>query len=51
MRTYNDFRKTSSKTSPINERLFYHKHNDMDYDIMTNLVTETIKNLFKNDLV
>ena len=23
MRTYNDFRKTSSKTSPINERLFY----------------------------
>ena len=31
--------------------IIYHKHNDMNYDIMTNLVTENIKNLFKNDLV
>lgn len=29
----------------------YHKHNDMNYDIMTNLVIEILKNLFKNDLV
>jgi len=29
----------------------YHKHNDMNYDIMTNLVIENIKTLFKNDLV
>ena len=29
----------------------YHKHSDMDYKLMTNLVIETIKNLFKNDLV
>ena len=31
--------------------IIYHKHNDMDYDIMTNLVIDNIKNLFKNDLV
>ena len=29
----------------------YHKHNDMNYDIMTDLVIDSIKNLFKNDLV
>ena len=29
----------------------YHKHNDMNYDIMENLVIDNIKNLFKNDLV
>ena len=28
----------------------YHKHNDMNYDIMTDLVINNIKNLFKNDL-
>ena len=28
----------------------YHKHNNMNYDIMTNLVIDTIKNLFKDDL-
>lgn len=31
--------------------VIYHKHNDMNYDIMTNLVIENIKALFKNDLV
>ena len=31
--------------------IIYHKHNDMNYDVMTNLVTENIKNLFKDDLV
>ncbi len=30
--------------------IIYHKHDDMNYDIMTNLVTENIKSLFKNDL-
>lgn len=30
--------------------IIYHKHDDMNYDIMTNLVIENIKNLFKNDL-
>lgn len=29
----------------------YHKHSDMNYDIMTALVIENIKTLFKNDLV
>ena len=29
----------------------YHKHNDMKYDIMENLVIDNIKNLFKNDLI
>ena len=29
----------------------YHKHNDMNYDVMTTLVIENIKALFKNDLV
>ena len=28
----------------------YHKHNNMNYDIMTNLVVENIKKLFENDL-
>ena len=29
----------------------YHKHSDMNYDLMTNLVIENILNLFKKDLV
>ena len=29
----------------------YHKHNNMNYDIMTNLVIDNIMNLFKNDLI
>ena len=29
----------------------YHKHSDMNYDVMTNLVIDNIKTLFKNDLV
>ena len=29
----------------------YHKHHNMNYDIMENLVIDNIKNLFKNDLV
>ncbi len=28
----------------------YHKHSDMNYNIMENLVIDSIKNLFKNDL-
>ena len=28
----------------------YHKHNNMNYDTMTDLVIECIKDLFKNDL-
>ena len=28
----------------------YHKHNDMDYEVMTNLVVDNIKELFKKDL-
>ena len=28
----------------------YHKHDDMNYDAMTDLVIENIKNLFKKDL-
>ena len=31
--------------------IIYHKHNDMNYDIMTDLVINNIINLFKNDLV
>ena len=31
--------------------VIYHKHSDMNYDIMTNLIIENIKNLFENDLV
>ena len=31
--------------------IIYHKHEDMNYDTMTDLVIDTIKNLFKNDLV
>ena len=30
--------------------VIYHKHSDMNYDIMTDLVIDNIKNLFKNDL-
>ena len=29
----------------------YHKHNNMNYDLMTDLVIDNIKYLFKNDLV
>ena len=29
----------------------YHKHDDMNYGIMTNLVINNIKELFKNDLI
>jgi len=29
----------------------YHKHTEMNYDVMTDLVIENIKNLFKNDLI
>ena len=29
----------------------YHKHNNMDYKIMENLIIDNIKNLFKNDLI
>ena len=28
----------------------YHKHNNMNYDVMSELVINSIKNLFKNDL-
>ncbi len=31
--------------------IIYHKHNNMNYETMTNLVIENIKNLFKKDLV
>lgn len=31
--------------------MIYHKHKDMDYNIMTNIVIDCIKNLFKNDLI
>ena len=31
--------------------VIYHKHSDMDYDIMTSLVINNIKSLFKNDLI
>jgi AcrR family transcriptional regulator len=31
--------------------IIYHKHRNMNYDIMTNLVIENIKSLFKKDLV
>ena len=30
--------------------IIYHKHEEMNYDVMTNLVTENIMNLFKSDL-
>lgn len=30
--------------------IIYHKHNDMDYDVMTKLVINNIVNIFKNDL-
>ena len=30
--------------------IIYHKHSDMNYDLMTDLVINNIKNLFKNDL-
>lgn len=31
--------------------VIYHKHSGMDYDIMTSLVINNIKSLFKNDLI
>ena len=31
--------------------IIYHKHSDMNYDEMTNIIIECIKNLFKKDLV
>ncbi len=31
--------------------VIYHKHDDMNYELMRELVIDTIKNLFKNDLV
>ena len=31
--------------------IIYHKHSEMNYDTMTDLVISTINNLFKNDLV
>ena len=31
--------------------IIYHKHDDMDYDIMMNYVIDTIKNLFQKDLI
>ena len=31
--------------------IIYHKHSEMNYDTMTDLVIDTIKKLFKNDLV
>jgi AcrR family transcriptional regulator len=31
--------------------IIYHKHDDMNYDVMMDIVIENIKNLFKNDLV
>ncbi len=31
--------------------IIYHKHDNMNYDIMTKLVIDSIKNLFRNDLV
>ena len=30
--------------------IIYHKHKNMNYDIMTDIVIDNIKNLFKNDL-
>lgn len=29
----------------------YHKHNNMNYNVMTDLVIDSIKDLFKNDLI
>ena len=31
--------------------IIYHKHNNMNYNTMTNLIVDTIINLFKNDLI
>ena len=31
--------------------IIYHKHSNMNYDVMTSLVTNSIKDLFKEDLV
>ena len=28
----------------------FHKHSNMDYDVMTNIVIKSIKDLFKDDL-
>ena len=31
--------------------IIYHKHDNMNYDVMTDLVIDSINNLFKNDLI
>lgn len=31
--------------------IIYHKHNNMNYEIMTNIIIDNIKYLFKNDLI
>lgn len=31
--------------------IIYHKHSDMNYDEMTNIIIDCIKNLFKKDLI
>ena len=31
--------------------IIYHKHDTIDYNVVTNLVIENIKDLFKNDLI
>lgn len=35
----------------ISHEIIYHKHDNMNYDIMMDLVIDNIKNLFKNDLI
>ena len=35
----------------ICHEVIYHKHIDMNYDTMINLVVDSIKNMFKKDLV
>ena len=36
--------------SNTNSELIYHKHKDMNYDTMTDIVINSIYELFKNDL-
>lgn len=31
--------------------IIYHRHSQMDYDVMTDIVIDTIKSMFKNDLI
>lgn len=31
--------------------VIYHKHSDMDYNVMTKIVVDNVKNLFRSDLV